>query len=124
MASDAVRLLFIIMMIKACYYQQDFILSRAALQSHAIVSSKDNDRADSHSRKVYQNYAPSCVIVSIMHHHASSCIIMHHHASSCIIMHHHASSSCIIISIIASTLSIASSRVIMHHHASSCICHS
>jgi len=28
------------MMIKACYYQQDFILSCAALQSHAIVSSK------------------------------------------------------------------------------------
>jgi len=40
MASDAVRLLFIIMMIKACCHQQDFILSRVALQSHAIVSSE------------------------------------------------------------------------------------
>jgi hypothetical protein len=44
MASDAVRLLFItiiIMMIKACYYQQAFILSSYALQSHAIVSSEE-----------------------------------------------------------------------------------
>ena len=76
MASDAVRLLFIIMMIKACYYQQAFILSRVALQSHAIVSSEDNDRADSHSRKAYQNYASSCII---MHHHILLC--HHHHMS-------------------------------------------
>jgi len=50
MASDAGRLLFItiiIMMIKACYYQQAFILSRAALQLCAIVSSEYNNRADS-----------------------------------------------------------------------------
>ena len=90
MASDAVRLLFIIMMIKACYYQQAFILSRASLQSHAIVSREDNDRADSHSRKACQHHAASC---SIMQHHAASAscsIIRQHH-------HHASSSSCIII---------------------------
>jgi hypothetical protein len=46
MAIDAVRSLFIIiiiMMIKACYYQQAFILPHAALQFCAIVSSKDNN---------------------------------------------------------------------------------
>jgi len=50
MAIDAVRLLFIIiiiMMIKACHYQQAFILSRAVLQLHAIMGSKYNNRADS-----------------------------------------------------------------------------
>jgi len=44
MAIDAVRLLFIIiiMMIKACCHQQAFILSRAALRFYAIASSANN----------------------------------------------------------------------------------
>jgi len=35
------------MMIKACYYQQAFILPRAALQFCAMMGSKYNNRADS-----------------------------------------------------------------------------
>jgi hypothetical protein len=47
MAGDAGRLLFItiiIMMIKACYYQQAFILSRATLQLHAMMNGANNAR--------------------------------------------------------------------------------
>jgi len=69
MASDAVRLLFItiiIIMIKACYYQQVSILSRSALQSHAIVSSEENDRADSYSSKSLHHHASSSTSYSLI----------------------------------------------------------
>jgi len=67
----------IIMMIKACYYQQVSILSRAALQSHAIVSSEDNDRYDSYSSKS-------------LHHHQHHIRLSHHQRMPLSMLRYHA----------------------------------